>query len=178
MGAISLVVAGGSPPYNVVIRELSEISGNRCTSCTGVTSLENLPVNYIADGQPHTYLINVSNGDCHDGISQTIVTCSCANIPTLVASYLCDPETALSITPTIVGGGLLRVIVMQGVYEYANELVTSGSTLTLMVGNGATFEISAEVPDLPTCKSNVQVVTTNCEDETCTLSVTVNNPTC
>lgn len=180
MGSISLNVSGGGGPYNVLIRELSEISGNRCTSCNGISSLSNIPVNYIADGQPHTYFIQVSNPSatvpCHPGNNQFTITCNCQYIPTVVASSSCSPNI-ISITPSITNNIPLTVIVMEGVTEVYNNIVNSGSTITVSVEDGKTYEFYAAVPGALSCKSITQAITIDCEEE-CTISVTPSNPQC
>jgi len=180
MGSISLNVSGGNPPFDVQVREISEMSGNRCVGCTGISNLSNLNVNFIADGVEHTYVATVTNADgCHPGITQFSIICACAALPTVVVTSSCLPSPHITVTPNVAGGGQLRVKVENGGTLIYNQLVNSGSTVSIEgVINGQTYEVYAEIPSASSCKSGVQNITINCEEEGCTISATASNPIC
>lgn len=181
MGSISLSTGGKTPPFNVVIREVSELSGNRCTACTNITSLLNLPVNWIADGNPHMYMVRVEDpaNNCHPGITQTTVQCSCEYLPTVIVSQSCNGVVpSLLITPSITSGVPLRIHVSDSSGEVHNGVVSSGSTLSIVVNNNTTYQVYVEVDSITSCKSDIQTITTFCEDTSCSINVTVSNINC
>lgn len=181
MGSISLVTGGKTPPFNVIIREVSELVGNRCTSCANVSSLINLPVNWIADGVPHMYMVRVEDpaNNCHPAITQTTVQCSCEYIPSIVVSQSCDGVVpSLLITPTIVSGVPLRIHISDSTGEIHTEVVSSGSTMSIIVNNNTPYQVYAEIASMTSCRSNIQNITTSCEDTSCSITVTVSNVIC
>lgn len=176
MAKITLNVEGGNPPYTVQIREIGESSGNRCINCSDITSLSNLDVDVIQDGISHTYSGVVSNSNCHDGPFTFNLTCSCPNTPTFSMNSTCvDGASTLYATPTIVGGGSVRVIITRGSSTIYDAVVTSGQTIELPADNNTTYSGYAQLSN--TCRSSTVTVTTVCEP-TCTLSVTVTNVSC
>lgn len=181
MGKINLSAGGGVGPYTVIIREVNELSGNRYTGTNPTSVLTNLDVNYIKDGRPHMYSVNINNGTCSDGASVFEMTCPCEIVPSFVASQVCtnpsDPE--ISVTTSMPGGAVRIQIFNAGNNVLVHDITTAPGTQVFPVNNNTGYRISVSsgFEGFENCKATDQIVNVACSVP-CSLSVSVSNPTC
>jgi len=181
MGKINLDINGGNGPYNIIVREISELSGNRYIGPNPTTTLNNLDINYIKDGIPHLYSVSVSNGVCSQDTETFEHTCECEVTPSFVASQDCsnpqDPK--ITVTASSGGTGLIRIRIYNSSNVVVHDITSTDGTQLFSVNNNSSYRINVSLAGagLENCKANDQIINISCT-VTCSLNVTISNPMC
>jgi hypothetical protein len=181
MGKIDLNVTGGVGPYTVIIREVTEISGNRYTGPNPTNVLTNLDVDFIKDNKVHLYGAKVSNSSCADNTELFEQLCACEVIPSFVASQVCtnpsDPK--ISVTTSVIGNELVRIQIFNSNNIVVHDVTTAPGTFDFSVNNNGSYRIAVSMgsTELQNCKATDQIINVSCTVP-CTLNVTVSNPSC
>jgi len=197
MATVSFTIAGGAAPFIVSIREAGDpTTTNRLNPNNNPYNTTSITATYdaIPDGEPHTYIVSVSNPNASTVCATDIqpianVTCPCVTVPSLsVTSNVVDPKNPfLIITPTISNGNLIVVVVKDAgnntIFITTNSTtgeiqgVASGSVLNVPVpGITATYSVVAYDASYPKClnSDSESITVTNA----CTLNITVGATSC
>lgn len=182
MGKVNLNIGGGDGPYNIIIREIGETTGNRYTGPNPTNTLTNLDVNYIKDGTAHLYSTSVSNGVCSGDTEVFEMTCPCEVLPSFVASQDCsnpsDPKISVTASYNFVDDYVIIRIYNSSNVMIHDTLIVAG-TYSFPVSNNASYRVtvSSGYPDLLNCKAADQIINVACTIS-CNLTLSVSNPTC
>lgn len=189
MATASITISGGAAPFILQIREAGDpTTTNRLNPNNNPYNTTSITATYdtIPDGQPHTYIISVSNPNATTVCATDIktisdVTCPCVTVPSLsVTSNVVNPlNPFLIITPTISNGHLIIVTVKNsGGNVIFTQTVTSGSVINVPVpGQDATYSVIAADATYPECL-NTDTESVDIPTPTCTLTITVGATSC
>ena len=181
MGKINLGITGGDGPYTIVIREVSELSGNRYTGPNPTNTLTNVDVNFIKDNTTHLYSVIASNGVCSNDTETFEMTCPCEVIPSFIASQVCTNPSDPKIVVTASSGNnsFVRIRIYNSSNLLIHDIVSVDGTQYFSVNNNSSYRIavSSGIDGLENCKATDQIINVSCTVE-CSLNVTISNPVC